>query len=191
MTQMELADKLEDELGFVRPAKGIPGTTTAGGRPKRRRVSKRSFTLAPPGLMLLSQRLLHIDSVAGSVDPGQLRKIHEETGLTFEHLKALVKGDLDRDVVRLIFYCHRVALISSDDATLALICDFTSESMAAQSPPTIPSAFWSGKRRKFRPTVKALRDRIRKNRRLTTHEEVTTCLEDFVAYIDAGWALSS
>src|SRR5580693_4332736 len=103
MTQAVLAQKLVDKLGFIEnPEKG-KYRKLRGGKVKGRPRAK---------------RFLHFNPSEGQVYPQQIERLQDETGLDYALQRDLAQCRLDREVAKLLFYCHRIVEITKDQGTM-------------------------------------------------------------------------
>jgi hypothetical protein len=121
MTQALLAQELVEKLGFIEnPEKG-KYRKLRGGKVKGHPRAKRSVILAPPDFLLQRPAFLHFNPSEGQVYPQQIEKLQDETGLDYASQRDLAQCRLDREVAKLLFYCHRIVEITKDQGTMGLL----------------------------------------------------------------------
>jgi hypothetical protein len=193
MNQHQLSDKLQEKLGFqANPARAnskvISGGTLKAVKSRRRKST--SIQLAPPDGYLNRDSFLSFNLKQPALDPQQVTKVEAETGLPLSLQKDLAECRLDSEVARLLFYCFRMVVLTRDNITIKLVCDYIEVAKEKLPPPKSPDTFWSPKRRRYLSHLNKLRSEIQRNRRLAENEATERCISDFLKYLEEGWGLN-
>ena len=124
------------------------------------------------------------------MDPEQIQKLQEETGFNYRLQADLAECRLDAEVAQLLFYCHKLAVITRDNMTIEMACGYISHVRAHLARPTLPNEFWTVGRRRYLGHLRNLRREIQDNRRLAGNDNTGECIANFLNYIDTGWGIA-
>jgi hypothetical protein len=181
MTQLHLAQKLQEKLGFTRT-----------GAKKRHG----SIKLAAPDHLIQRDIVFRFNPAEPNVSDEQYQKLQLETGLDPQLQKDLTHCHLDREVAKLLYYSYRVAQMADDPIEIKLARKYINmaktnldRDLSNLASPS-PDEFWDDTRRQYKDRAVRLRKRISAPKGLSPDDnETRECLRDFVDYLKSTWGV--
>jgi hypothetical protein len=190
MTQALLAQKLREKLNFAdKPGSG-PLKVLGNGKLNSRRTKKGSIQLSPPDFLLRRSSLLSFNLSQRAIDPEQSAKLQAETGLDYDLQRDLAECRLDAETAQLLFYCYKLAVITGDNVTVLMACDYVAMVKGKLRAPGNPKDFWTPRRTRYKKHARKLSAEIRWNVRLTGDAQTKNCIDDFVQFLEKNWEIS-